>query len=58
MFIVPHDDTYLAEGSSHDPRYNSQAIDLKRASIIVVGEEGANINKMKEQLQRKIQFSA
>jgi hypothetical protein len=58
VFIVPHNDAYIAEGSSHDPRYNSQAIDLKRASIIVVGEEGANINKMKEQLQRKIQFSA
>jgi len=58
VFVVPHDDNHLAEGSSRDTRYNSQAIDLKRASIIVVGEEGANINKMKEQLQRKIQFSA
>ena len=58
VFIVPHDDAYLAEGSSHDPSYKSQAIDLKRASIIVVGEEGDNINKMKQQLRQKIQFSA
>jgi hypothetical protein len=58
VFIVPHDDAYLAEGSTRDPRYNSQAVDLKRASIIVVGEEGVNINKMREQLKRKIQFSA
>jgi hypothetical protein len=58
VFIVPHNEAYLAEGSSHDKRYNSQAVDFKRASIIVVGEEGANINKMKEQLNRKIQFSA
>jgi hypothetical protein len=58
VFIVPHDDAYLAEGSSSDKRYNSQAIDLKRASIIVVGEEGTNISEMQEQLNRKIQFSA
>jgi hypothetical protein len=57
VFIVPHDATYLAEGSSHDPSYKSQAIDLKRASIIVVGEEGDNINIMKQQLRQKIQFS-
>ncbi|WP_297823756.1 DUF3379 domain-containing protein, partial [uncultured Paraglaciecola sp.] len=38
VFIVPHDATYLAEGSSQDRRYNSQAVDLKRASIVVVQE--------------------
>ena len=58
VFVVPHDDAHLAEGSSRDTRYTSQAIDMKRASIIVVGEEGANISKMKEQLNRKIHFSA
>jgi hypothetical protein len=58
VFVVPHNDSYLSEGSSRDSRYNSQAIDLKRASIIVVGEEGANISEMQEQLNRKIQFSA
>ena len=58
VFVVPHDDTYLAEGSSSDEKYNSQAIDLKRASIIVVGEDGTNVDKMKEQLNKKIQFSA
>jgi hypothetical protein len=58
VFVVPHDDTHRAEGSSRDTRYNSQAIDLKRASIIVVGEEGANISKMQEQLNKKIHFSA
>ena len=50
VFVVPHNDAYMAEGSSRDTRYNSQATDLKRASIIVVGEKGSNINKMKEQL--------
>ena len=58
VFIVPHDATYLAKGSSQDRRYNSQAVDLKRASIVVVQEAGTNNNKMKEQLKRKIQFSA
>ncbi|AGH43998.1 DUF3379 domain-containing protein [Paraglaciecola psychrophila] len=58
VFVVPHDDSYLAEGSSRDTRYISQAIDLKRASIIVVGEEGANITKMKQQLNQNIRFSA
>ena len=58
VFVVPHDDTHQAEGSAHDTRYNSQAVDLKRASIIVVGEEGANVSKMQEQLNKKIHFSA
>ena len=58
VFIVPHDATYLVKGSSQDRRYNSQAVDLKRASIVVVQEAGTNNNKMKEQLKRKIQFSA
>ena len=57
VFVVPLNDAYLAEGASNDKRYHSQAIDLKRASIIVVGEQGTNINAMKEQLNRKIQFS-
>lgn len=58
VFVVPHDDTYRSEGSSRDKKYSSQAIDLKRASIIVVGEEGANISKMQAQLSKKIRFSA
>jgi tRNA G18 (ribose-2'-O)-methylase SpoU len=57
VFIVPHNDDYLAEGSSSDKKYTSQATDLQRASIIVVGEEGAGINQMKEQLNKKIRFS-
>jgi hypothetical protein len=58
VFVVPHNNAYLAEGSSSDTRYNSQAIDLKRASIIVVGEEGTNIGDMQQQLNKKIRFSA
>jgi hypothetical protein len=57
VFVVPHNDDYLAEGSSSDKKYTSQATDLQRASIIVVGEEGADINQMKEQLNKKIRFS-
>jgi hypothetical protein len=57
VFVVPHNDDYLAEGSSSDKKYTSQAIDLQRASIIVVGEEGVDINQMKEQLNKKIRFS-
>jgi hypothetical protein len=58
VFVVPHNEAYLSEGSSSDTKYNSQAIDLKRASIIIVGEEGANVSNMKEQLNKKLQFSA
>ena len=36
----------------------SQAMDINHASIVVVGEDGANIQGMKEQLRRKIRFSA
>jgi hypothetical protein len=57
VFVVPHNDDYLVEGSSSDKKYTSQAIDLQRASIIVVGEEGVDINQMKVQLNKKIRFS-
>lgn len=58
VFIIPHDDTHNADGSAHARGYQSQAMDVNRASIIVVGEEGTNIQEMKEQLKRKIHFSA
>ncbi len=57
FFVVPHNDDYLEEGPSSDKKHTIQAIDLQRASIIVVGEEGAGINQMKEQLNKKIRFS-
>jgi hypothetical protein len=58
VFVIPYDDTHNAKGSASGKGYQSQAIDVKRASIVVVGEEGANVQKMQEQLKRKIQFSA
>ncbi|WP_299075259.1 DUF3379 domain-containing protein [uncultured Paraglaciecola sp.] len=58
VFVVPHNSAYMPKGSSHDEKYNSQAIDLKRASIIVVGEKGENVSKMKQQISEKMQFSA
>lgn len=58
VFVVPHDDEHLTEGFSRDNQYDSQAVDFNRASIIVVGEDGVNINKMKEKLSKKLQFSA
>lgn len=58
VFVIPHDDTHDAKGSATGRGYKSQAMDVKRASIVVVGEEGADIQGMKEQLKRKIHFSA
>jgi hypothetical protein len=58
VFVIPHDDAHDANGSATERGYQSQAIDVKRASIIVVGEEGVDIQGMKEQLKRKIHFSA
>ncbi len=58
VFVIPHDDTHNARNSASGKGYKSQAIDVKGASIVVVGEEDANVQKMKEQLKRKIRFSA
>jgi hypothetical protein len=58
VFVIPHDDTHNVNGSATERGYQSQTIDMKRASIVVVGEEGTNTQKMKEQLERRIQFSA
>ncbi|MEP1447228.1 MAG: DUF3379 domain-containing protein [Paraglaciecola sp.] len=58
VFVIPHDDAHNAESTANGRGYQSQALDLKRASIVVVGEEGANIEGMKQQLKSKIHFSA
>jgi hypothetical protein len=58
VFVIPHDDSHDAKGSATARGYQSQAMDVKRASIVVVGEEGVDIQGMKEQLKRKIHFSA
>ncbi len=58
VFVIPHDDTHNAKSSANGRGYQSQAMDGNRASIVVVGEEGANIQGMIEQLKRKIHFSA
>lgn len=58
VFVIPHNDSHNAESFATGQGYKSQAINLNRASIVVVGEEGANIQKMEEQLKRKIHFSA
>lgn len=58
VFVIPHDDAHDAKGSATGQGYRSQATDVQRASIVVVGEEGSNVQKVKEQLKRKIHFSA
>lgn len=58
VFVIPHNDAHNAESFTTGQGYQSQAINLNRASIVVVGEEGTNIQKMEEQLKRKIHFSA
>lgn len=58
VFVIPHNDAHNAESFATGQGYQSQAINLNRASIVVVGEEGTNIQKMEEQLKRKIHFSA
>jgi len=58
VFVIPHDDTHNAQSFASGRGYQSQAMDVNRASIVVVGEEGADIRGIKEQLKRKIHFSA
>ena len=58
FFVVPHNDDYLAEGPSSDKKHTSQAIDLQRASIIVVGEQRADINQMKDRMKKRSDFQS
>jgi hypothetical protein len=58
VFVIPHNDQHQGQGSAQGRGYNSQATDVRQASIIVVGEEGHNIEKIKTQLTKTIQFSA
>jgi hypothetical protein len=57
VFIVPHSEAYAVDSLS-EGRWKSQAMDLQKASIVVVGEEDQSINVMKEKLAKNIVFSA
>ncbi|MGS2721344.1 DUF3379 domain-containing protein [Paraglaciecola aestuariivivens] len=58
VFIIPHQSGHLKEGQALDKKYQSQAIDLQRASIVVVGETAENVATTKQKLSEKIIFSA
>lgn len=57
VFIVPAKDNYQTSGAARRQGYSSQAADLHKASLIVVGEDGTNVKEVKEQLSQRIQFS-
>jgi hypothetical protein len=58
IFVVPHENNHRTEGTTLDSKYKSQAADLMRASIVVVGEQNENVTLIKQNISKKLQFSA
>ena len=57
VFVVPHNDAYAID-SLHEGRWKSEAMNLQKASIVVVGEEDQSVKAMKEKLAKNMVFSA
>ncbi|WP_158968243.1 DUF3379 domain-containing protein [Paraglaciecola sp. L3A3] len=58
VFVVPKNEKYDNKSISHAKGYEGQAINLKRANLVVVGEEGTDVTKAKSVLSKKFKFSA
>lgn len=58
VFVVPKGDGYDASGSLTQGNYESQSIELRKANLVVVGEEGTDVTQAKKMLSKKIRFSA
>ncbi len=57
VFVVPKGDEYDASGSLSQGNYESQSIELQKANLVVVGEEGTDVTQAKKMLSKKIRFS-
>jgi hypothetical protein len=58
VFVVPNNAEYDNKSNSKDKTYKSQAVDFSRASLVIVGEDGADMSKAKQTLSKKFTFSA
>ncbi|MCF2950364.1 DUF3379 domain-containing protein [Paraglaciecola aquimarina] len=58
VFVVPNKAEYDNSSRSKDKTYQSQAVDFNRASLVVVGEDGADMTQAKQTLSQNFKFSA
>ncbi|MFT2091271.1 DUF3379 domain-containing protein [Paraglaciecola sp. 2405UD69-4] len=58
VFVVPNESNFDSQSVSKDKHYSGEAMDFSKASVIVVGDNGANVSKAKQSLSKKFKFSA
>lgn len=56
VFLVPHNSEQILDGQFQDKRFNGRGIDLGQASMMLVGEKGEPMDKLKTKLTKKLNF--
>lgn len=58
IFIVPHKEGQKLNRQFNDDTMIGQSIDFRNASLVIVGENGSDVNTLSTELKKQIQFSA
>lgn len=58
VFLVPTDDKHNSVSEFSDGKMHGETIEINRARLIMVGEEGKSFDGLKSKLSKGIQFSA
>ncbi|WP_137167612.1 DUF3379 family protein [Salinimonas lutimaris] len=58
VFVIPQEKGEKVPNNFGNDNYDGTGFTLQNASIMVVGEKGANLNPMAEKVRQNIQFSA
>jgi len=56
VFLVPHNTEQTLDGQFQDQRFNGRGVDLGHASMMLVGEKGEPMDKLKSRLSNKLNF--
>ena len=58
VFVMPHNDSNPVPPAFADEKYHGESWSLQNASIMVVGDKGADLNPLVKKVKSSISFSA
>ena len=58
VFILPQRDDMAIPQEFADSHYHGESIQFNRANVMVVGDKGTDLSKLKEAVKQRIQFTA
>jgi hypothetical protein len=58
VFVIPHSDKYSSDRNFSDGKLKGDSVDFSLVSLMIVGEQGQDVEQLKDKLKQKLQFSA